>query len=79
MLNVLLLDAEGKRIAVKYFDDEMTTVAQQMAYERQIFQKTSRTNARGEAEIAILDKQLVVRPCSPARDTRKNLLLRMRA
>lgn len=58
---MLLLDADGKRIAVKYFDPEMTTVAAQMAYERQIFHKTSRTNARGEAEIAILDKQLVVR------------------
>lgn len=61
VLNVLLLDADGKRIAVKYFDGDMTTVASQMAYERQVFQKTSRTNARGEAEIAILDKHLVVR------------------
>ena len=61
VLNVLLLDADGKRIAVKYYDDDMKTVPAQMAYERQIFQKTSRTNARGEAEIAILDKQLVVR------------------
>lgn len=61
VLNVLLLDADGKRVAVKYFDAEMASVNSQMAYERQIFQKTSRTNARGEAEIALLDKQLVVR------------------
>ena len=61
VLNVLLLDADGKRVAVKYFDEEMTGVAHQMAYERSVFQKTSRTNARGEAEIAVLDKQLVVR------------------
>mmetsp|Transcript_38684 Transcript_38684/g.61982 ORF Transcript_38684/g.61982 Transcript_38684/m.61982 type:complete len:178 (-) Transcript_38684:268-801(-) len=60
VLNVLLLDADGKRIAVKYFDEATTTVASQMAYERAIFAKTSRTNARGEAEIALLDKHLVV-------------------
>ena len=46
VLNVLLLDAEGKRVAVKYYDETMTTVAQQMAYERQIFAKTARNNAR---------------------------------
>ena len=60
VLNILMLDADGKRIAVKYFDPDMKTVPQQMAFERQIFAKTSRTNARGEAEIALLDKHLVV-------------------
>ena len=78
VLNVLLLDADGKRIAVKYFDEEMTTVEQQMAYERQMFQKTSRTNARGEAEIAILDKQLVVRLRTP-HSTRNTALRRRQA
>ena len=60
VLNVLLLDAEGKRVAVKYYDETMTTVAQQMAYERQIFAKTARNNARGDAEIILVDDKVVV-------------------
>lgn len=58
--NLLLLDADGKRIAVKYSDPEMGTVPQQLAFERSVFQKTQRTNARGEAEIIMFDNHLVV-------------------
>ena len=32
VLSVLLLVAEGKRVAVKYWDEDMTTVAQHMAH-----------------------------------------------
>lgn len=70
--NMLLLDSEGKRIAVKYFDQQWyfltlpkaesstaafrayigtafrSTIAQQSNYEKSVFSKTSRTNARGE-------------------------------
>ncbi len=69
--NMLLLDSEGKRIAVKYFDQQWwvlerpcvrqtatrlavqlvscrATIAQQSNYEKSVFSKTSRTNARGE-------------------------------
>jgi len=69
--NMLLLDSEGKRIAVKYFDQQWwvlerpcvrqtaiclavqlvlcrATIAQQANYEKSVFSKTSRTNARGE-------------------------------
>ena len=60
VLNLLLLDADGKRIAVKYFDPSMPTTAEQMAYERQIFAKTSRNNARGDAEIILEGKHVVV-------------------
>lgn len=60
VLSVLLLDAEGKRVAVKYWDEDMTTVAQQMAHERSVFAKTSRNNARGDAEIALLDQHVLV-------------------
>ena len=51
MLNVLLLDSDGKRVAVKYYDQKMKTLAQQMV-EKEVFTKTQRNNARGEAEIA---------------------------
>jgi hypothetical protein len=59
VLNLLLLDADGKRIAVKYLT-AMPTTAEQMAYERQIFAKTSRNNARGDAEIILEGKHVVV-------------------
>jgi len=43
---VALADGEGKRVAVKYYgtDPEMTTVAQQMAFERNIFGKGLRSS-----------------------------------
>lgn len=91
--NLLLLDSEGKRIAVKYYSSEWcaaglltwgpvwptggaeaggmaaapatrlliaslpavicrATVAQQAEFEKSVFAKTSRTNARGERELA---------------------------
>ena len=75
--NMLLLDSEGKRIAVKYFDQQWyvpeqycathrqqcamciprllcrATIAQQSNYEKSVFSKTSRTNARGEGMPAL--------------------------
>ncbi|PSC76108.1 Coatomer subunit zeta-2 [Micractinium conductrix] len=58
--NMLLLDAEGKRVAVKYFTTDMTSVAAQANYEKNVFAKTARTNARGEAEITMFDDVVVV-------------------
>ncbi|PRW57894.1 zeta- subunit of COP-I complex [Chlorella sorokiniana] len=58
--NLLLLDSEGKRIAVKYFTPDMTSVSAQANYEKNVFAKTSRTNARGEAEIIMFDDVVVV-------------------
>ena len=60
VLNVLLLDSDGKRVAVKYYDPKMKTLAQQMKFEKEVFTKTQRNNARGEAEIALLDHHVVV-------------------
>ena len=61
VLNILLLDSEGKRIAVKYYTPEMlSNVAAQSKFEKSVFQKTSRSNARGEAEITMFDNVIVV-------------------
>ncbi|DBA76231.1 hypothetical protein WJX77_004063 [Trebouxia sp. C0004] len=57
--NMLLLDSEGKRIAVKYFDQQWATIAQQSNFEKSVFSKTSRTNARGEAEVTMFDEVVV--------------------
>jgi hypothetical protein len=58
--NMLLLDSEGKRIAVQYYSPEWSTVTVQANYEKSVFAKTSRTNARGEAEITMFDDVIVV-------------------
>ncbi|WIA32292.1 hypothetical protein OEZ86_003138 [Tetradesmus obliquus] len=61
--SLIVLDSEGRRIAVKYFAPEWGTVSSQANYEKSVFAKTSRTNARGEAEIIMFDDYLVVYKC----------------
>ncbi|KAG7552416.1 Longin-like domain superfamily [Arabidopsis thaliana x Arabidopsis arenosa] len=58
--NILLLDSEGKRVAVKYYSDDWTTNAAKLAFEKYVFSKTSKTNARTEAEITLLENNIVV-------------------
>eukprot|EP00959_Pyramimonas_sp_CCMP1952_P214936 4498023-Pyramimonas_sp.AAC.1 len=58
--NILILDSEGKRVAVKYFAPEFSTLTAQTAFEKSVFTKTQRTNARGEAEIIMFDNVITV-------------------
>jgi len=58
--NILLLDSDGKRVAVKYFSDDWPTHSAKLAFERSVFIKTLKTNARSEAEIAMFDGYIVV-------------------
>ncbi|CAL5090620.1 unnamed protein product [Urochloa decumbens] len=58
--NILLLDSEGKRVAVKYFSDDWLTNASKLSYEKSVFTKTLKTNARSEAEITLFDGYIVV-------------------
>jgi len=46
--NVLLLDSEGKRVAVKYYSDDWPTLSAKLAFEKSVFSKTQRTSARSE-------------------------------
>lgn len=48
MKNILLLDSEGKRVAVKYFSDDWPTNSAKLAFEKSVFTKTLKTNARIE-------------------------------
>lgn len=50
MKNILLLDSEGKRVAVKYFSDDWPTHAAKLAFEKSVFTKTLKTNARTEGD-----------------------------
>ncbi|KAK9267214.1 hypothetical protein L1049_009634 [Liquidambar formosana] len=46
--NILLLDSEGKRVAVKYYSDDWPTHNAKEAFEKAVFTKTQKTNARTE-------------------------------
>ncbi|KAK1316882.1 Coatomer subunit zeta-1 [Acorus calamus] len=46
--NILLLDSEGKRVAVKYYSDDWSTLNAKLAFEKSVFAKTQKTNARTE-------------------------------
>ncbi|KAG6431488.1 hypothetical protein SASPL_109567 [Salvia splendens] len=58
--NILLLDSEGKRVAVKYYSDEWPTNSAKLAFEKSIFTKTQKTNARTEAEITMVENNIIV-------------------
>ncbi|KAK3013474.1 hypothetical protein RJ639_009782 [Escallonia herrerae] len=58
--NILLLDSEGKRVAVKYYSDDWPTNSSKLAFEKSVFTKTQKTNARIEAEIAMFENNIVV-------------------
>ncbi|KAG6428400.1 hypothetical protein SASPL_112651 [Salvia splendens] len=58
--NILLLDSEGKRVAVKYYSDEWPTNSAKLAFEKSIFSKTQKTNARTEAEITMVENNIIV-------------------
>ncbi|XP_018729700.2 coatomer subunit zeta-1 isoform X1 [Eucalyptus grandis] len=58
--NVLLLDSEGNRIAAKYYCDDWPTNSTKEAFEKAVFTKTQKTNARTEAEIAMIENNVVV-------------------
>ncbi|KAL3624821.1 Coatomer subunit zeta-2 [Castilleja foliolosa] len=58
--NIILLDSEGKRIAAKYYSDDWPTNNAKLAFEKVVFTKTQKTNARTEAEITMFENHIVV-------------------
>ncbi|KAM3699431.1 hypothetical protein ACJW31_05G025000 [Castanea mollissima] len=58
--NILLLDSEGKRVAVKYSSDDWPTNSAKLAFEKSVFTKTLKSNARIEAEIAMFENNIVI-------------------
>ncbi|XP_038711446.1 coatomer subunit zeta-1-like isoform X2 [Tripterygium wilfordii] len=57
--NILLLDSEGKRVAVKYYTDDWPTNSAKLAYEKSLFTKTLKSNAQIE-EIAMFESNIVI-------------------
>ncbi|KAI5007250.1 coatomer subunit zeta-3-like [Hordeum vulgare subsp. vulgare] len=58
--NILVLDAEGKRVAVKYYADDWPSASSKMAFEKSLFVKTQKTSARAEADVVMFDGYIVV-------------------
>ncbi|XP_028774405.1 coatomer subunit zeta-3-like [Neltuma alba] len=58
--NILILDSEGKRVAVKYYADDWPTNSSKLAFEKYVFNKTIKTNARSEAEITLLESNIII-------------------
>lgn len=48
MKNILLLDSEGKRVAAKYYSDDWASNSAKESFEKAVFTKTQKTNARSE-------------------------------
>ncbi|CAM8951603.1 unnamed protein product [Rhodiola kirilowii] len=58
--NILLLDSEGMRVAVKYYSDDWPTNSAKLAFEKSVFTKTQKTTARSESEITMLENNIIV-------------------
>lgn len=54
--SVVVLDAEGLRIAAKYYTDEFGSLKEQLEFEKDLFTKCYRANA----EIIMLDKVIAI-------------------
>lgn len=59
--NILVLDLEGKRVAVKYYSDEWPSAASKLAFEKSVFLKTQKPGAKAEeADVVMFDGYIVV-------------------
>lgn len=57
---LLVLDSEGKRVVARYYKAAPGNLAEEMAFEKKIFEKTVRTVAKSEAEIVMFDNIVCV-------------------
>eukprot|EP00892_Ulva_mutabilis_P007695 jgi/Ulvmu1/5298/UM022_0092.1 len=59
--NIVIMDSEGKRIAVKYYNDEWNTVAAQANFEKDLFAKINRGQQRSlEGDVLLFDDVAVL-------------------
>ena len=53
MAAVLILDSEGKRVVARYYKSNFTSSTEELAFEKKLFDKTVRTNAKSEGAHAL--------------------------
>ncbi|GAV84923.1 Clat_adaptor_s domain-containing protein [Cephalotus follicularis] len=58
--SILLLDSEGKRVAVRYYSDDWPTQSAKLAFEKYVFSKTLKSNARMEADITMFENNIII-------------------
>lgn len=58
--SIIVLANEGKRIASRYYQNACPDLKSQLAFEKKLYQKTHRTNARSDAEVVLFEKYIVV-------------------
>ncbi|KAG2728742.1 hypothetical protein I3843_01G213600 [Carya illinoinensis] len=57
---ILLLDSEGNRVAVKYYSNDWPTNSSKLAFEKTVFTKTLKSNARVEADISLFENNILI-------------------
>ena len=57
---IVVLDGDGKRIVARYFGKDFASSTEELAFEKKLFEKTMRTNAKNEAEIVMFDSLVSV-------------------
>jgi len=58
--SLVVLDADGKRVVSRHYKPDHPTTADELAFEKKLFEKTMRTNAKSEAEIIMFDNMVTV-------------------
>ncbi|KAK3165913.1 hypothetical protein QOZ80_1AG0039260 [Eleusine coracana subsp. coracana] len=53
--NILVLDSEGKRVAVKYYSDEWPSLSSKLDFEKAVFMKIRKTGPKKEEEESVLE------------------------
>jgi hypothetical protein len=48
---LIVLDSDGNRIVSRYYSDDLKTVAAQRVYEKRLFEKTQKVNAKDEGDM----------------------------
>ena len=49
---LVVVDGDGKRIVSRYYKTDLATLADEHAFEKKLFDKTIRTNAKNEGALA---------------------------
>jgi len=62
--SIVILDDEGKRVAVKYYETLKRARDVQFTFERNLFTKSSHLSGKGEVELLILDDYIAVHKAS---------------
>merc|ERR1712185_430529 len=58
--NLLIMDGDGARIVSRYYTSDHANFAAEQTYEKNLFNKTSKSNARSEAEIILFNNAISV-------------------